>query len=63
MKKIQFVPISEAVPHIISPPIPASKNIPEWYKNQNAIIGDKIEINDGGNPNTTIKSVCLCLMI
>jgi len=55
MKKIQFVPISDAVPHIISAPIPASKKIPEWYKHQNAIIGDKIEINDGGNPNTTIK--------
>ena len=55
MKKIQFVPISDAVPHIISAPIPASKKIPEWYKHQNAIIGDKVVVTDWGNANTTVK--------
>jgi hypothetical protein len=55
MKKIQFIPISEAVPHIINPPIPASRKLPEWYKHQNPLIGDKITLNEQGNVNSTVK--------
>jgi hypothetical protein len=55
MKTIQFTPIKKSILGLINPPISASKMLPEWYKHQNAIIGDKLELNDGGAANISVK--------
>lgn len=55
MKTITFTPINTIAGTIISPPIPASRCLPEWYKHQNSIIGDKVLLNELGSPNVTVK--------
>lgn len=55
MKKIKFIPISENVTSIINPPIPASRLIPEWYKHQKAMLTPTLQLQEDGNPSTTIK--------
>ena len=55
MKTIQFTPIKKSVLGLIDPPISASKMLPEWYKQQNALIDDKMIINDNGSLNITVK--------
>lgn len=55
MKTISFIPINKAAAILIPPPIPAHKQLPEWYKRQNAIIDDKLIVDDRGVVNTTIK--------
>jgi hypothetical protein len=55
MKTIQFTPIKKSVLGLIPPPIPASKMLPEWYKQQNSIIDDKLIMNDKGSLNITVK--------
>jgi hypothetical protein len=56
---IEFIAKSEADRHVFDPPVPAAKNIPEWYKKTAANL-----YNDGlphidkntGNPPRTIKA-------
>lgn len=55
MKKIIFTPVNSAVTSLIAPPIPSSRCLPEWYKHQNSIIGDRLVLGDNGTANITVK--------
>jgi hypothetical protein len=55
-KIIKFIPSNAVEGGIFNPPVPASKLIPEWYKNQNKYTNGTKEYNkDNGNINHTIK--------
>jgi hypothetical protein len=47
MNKIRFFPFSENTTSFASPPTPASKNIPEWYKSQPGSINDALGLPNG----------------
>ncbi len=56
---IKFIPAIGTEEGIFDPPVPASKLIPEWYKNQNKYIGGQKQYsNENGVVNHTIKG-CL----
>lgn len=55
MKKISFIPINKYVTTMIAPPEPAGKHLPDWYKEQPALSGDKLSLNSSGVHNGTIK--------
>jgi hypothetical protein len=55
MKNIVFTPINESASSIVSPPVPAATMIPNWYKEQEALIGDKLVLSESGTPNSTVK--------
>jgi hypothetical protein len=55
-KIIKFIPSHNVESGIFNPPVPASKLIPEWYKNQNKYTSGTKEYNKhNGNINHTIK--------
>jgi hypothetical protein len=57
VKEIIFISQNDLFGKIYDPPEPAKKNLPEWYKKQDKIIGDSLTIdNSTGNPNLSIKS-------
>lgn len=54
---IVFKVVDPGYIEIFDPPVPAKKEIPEWYKKQHKYTnGSHLEIGDNGNPNHTIKS-------
>lgn len=55
MKEITFIPINKDASMFMDPPIPAAKDLPDWYKEQPSIIGDKIVLNSDGAANITVK--------
>lgn len=58
MKKINFLPISEEAEKFVEPPIPASKGVPSWYKQIPAFEENKIQFQDNGQVNSTVK-ICM----
>jgi hypothetical protein len=55
-KVIKFIPAIGTDTNIYDPPVPASKLIPEWYKNQNKYVGGtKSYSQENGTINHTIK--------
>ena len=55
MPKIIFSPINQAVEGVFDPPMPASKCVPNWYKDLKQHYGDSLAWNDNGDVNGTIK--------
>jgi len=56
---IEFIASSKEDMHIFDPPIPAAKNIPDWYKKTNAnMYNDGLPYLDDktGNPPRTVKA-------
>ena len=55
-KNIQFIASDEKVKAVFDPPVPTSKLLPEWYKDQRKYTTGNFEIGVNGNPNHTIKA-------
>lgn len=55
MSIIEFIPSALSVVEQFSAPIPASQCLPEWYKNQTSLSGDKLIMHPNGVYNGTIK--------
>lgn len=55
MKEIQFLPKNVEAELMVEPPTPARKHMPDWYKDMPAFHGGKLQIDDGGNANSTAK--------
>lgn len=55
--KIQFIPISKFAEDILTPPLPAKKVLPEWYKKTPVLMEGQhnYELHNG-IPNTTLKA-------
>lgn len=55
---IEFIARNEADSKIFDPPVPAAKNIPDWYKKTNSNIHNDgtPHIQENGNPPRTIKA-------
>lgn len=55
--KIEFIPSSKDVENFVEPPIPAAKNIPDWYKKTKKIKSTEILINKNNYKpeNLTVK--------
>lgn len=52
---IKFIASSKRHFDNFDPPVPASKILPEWYKQQGKYMDNKFTIADNGNPSHTIK--------
>jgi len=55
MKEIIFRPTSKEVEHLVPPPKPAKHYIPEWLKSVPFYTNNKMEIDNVGNANVTLK--------
>jgi hypothetical protein len=55
LKKIIFIPKTKYTHSYAPLPEPATKNIPEWYKNEPKYIDDSVDIQKNGMPNLSIK--------
>jgi hypothetical protein len=55
MSKIKFYPFNEGTSSFAPPPKPASKLLPNWYKEQPASVGDDRDFLPRGGVNSTIK--------
>ena len=57
--KIEFISIDDSK-NFFSPPTPATKHIPKWYKEMPRHLGDDktsgLSLPNGSSPNTTLKS-------
>lgn len=57
MKKINFVPSTEKSKHVIAPPVPSSRKIPEWFKNiKTNILDNSFTRMPSGGTNLTVKA-------
>jgi hypothetical protein len=54
MPKASFHPFSDKTPHFVDAPKPATKSMPEWYREQPAVNQDHTDYKQG-NVGTTIK--------
>ena len=52
MKKIKFLSFSEKTEGFAEAPIPASRHVPQWYKNQPGSIDDAAAFKVGGTTST-----------
>lgn len=55
MNTIKFYPFSDATASFAPEPRPASKMVPEWYKQQPATVGNEMDFMSKGGGNATIK--------
>jgi hypothetical protein len=55
MKTIKFHPFSDKTINFAARPQPSSKHLPEWYRNQSAIIDDKNDLAKGMVASTVKK--------
>ena len=57
MKKIQFIPTSKFAERCLTPPIPAKKVLPQWYKDTPLIVEGGVDYPiANGPPPTTLKA-------
>ena len=56
--KIEFIPVSKFAEKFLTPPLPAKKVLPEWYKKMNLLQEGEhnYKICNNGVPNTTLKA-------
>jgi hypothetical protein len=55
MKKIKFLQSYPMLSDVFPKPSPASRNIPQWYKDQPGIIGDNPEVPENGVLKLSVK--------
>lgn len=57
-KKIIFTPMTEMAKHFSIKPIPASKTLPDWYKDAHTFLNgaDEYRLDNKGASNTTFKA-------
>lgn len=58
---IEFIPSKKEYSQIFDAPIPASKVIPQWYKDQNLDIGQSMNINQ--ETGTTARTIKACMPV
>lgn len=55
--KINFIPVKDNLDNKLLPPIPAVKNLPDWYKAKKPLMGDskKHQVQPNGVKNVSVK--------